>query len=58
LVGPDVWGRFKTGRVGFLWYHTEVLRGLENRIPASRSVAGLRRVLSELVEGTGWGAPS
>jgi (p)ppGpp synthase/HD superfamily hydrolase len=53
MVGSDVWGRFKTGRVGFLWYHTEVLRGLENRIPASRSVAGFRRVLTELVDDAG-----
>lgn len=47
-IGDDVWTRFRTGREGFIWYHREVLRVLEERIPASRSVRQLRSELTHL----------
>ncbi len=48
--GPEVWARFKTGMEGFLWYHTSALDALERRVPRSRSVARLQRVLVEIAE--------
>jgi predicted outer membrane protein len=46
--GPKVWDRFNAGRQDFIWYHHEVLRVLEHRLPDSRSVALLRQVLRDL----------
>jgi (p)ppGpp synthase/HD superfamily hydrolase len=46
--GPAVWDRFNAGPQDFLWYHREVLRVLEARLPDSRSVALLRQVLRDL----------
>ena len=47
-IGDEVWSRFKTGREGFIWYHDQVLAGLEQRIPESRSVTLLREEVSRL----------
>lgn len=46
--GEHVWDRFATGREGFLWYHDAVMAVLQRKLPDSRSVARLRRVLDEL----------
>jgi (p)ppGpp synthase/HD superfamily hydrolase len=46
--GPAVWDRFNAGPHDFIWYHREVLRVLEERLPGSRSVALLRQVLDQL----------
>lgn len=50
LEGPDVWNRFKTGREGFIWYHTEVLQVLQQLVPRSRSVRLMEPVLRELAD--------
>jgi (p)ppGpp synthase/HD superfamily hydrolase len=39
--GDDVWTIFKTGRDGFFWYNDQLHDLLEQRIPDSRSVAGI-----------------
>ncbi|MFC6287583.1 HD domain-containing protein [Nocardioides sp. GCM10027113] len=38
LTDDEIWDRFQTGREGFLWYHSQVLEILQQRLPKSRSV--------------------
>jgi (p)ppGpp synthase/HD superfamily hydrolase len=53
ISGDEVWGRFKTGREGFFWYHARVLDLLQRRLPCSRSVQLLARDLSQLQSSAG-----
>lgn len=48
LGQEDVWDRFKTGMEGFIWYHEEVWRVLDDLLPNSRSVRLLRSALDEI----------
>lgn len=48
LFGSEVWTRFTTGRDGFLWYHDQMLRGLQKQLPTSRSVQRLEGVMQAL----------
>lgn len=50
LTGPAVWDRFKTGRVGFLWYHETLVDELQKLTPASRSCAQLALELRRLTD--------
>ena len=54
-VGDEVWGRFKGGRDGTLWYYDTVANVLRRRWP-SPLTADLQREVDELLTVTGWSA--
>ena len=48
LVGEAVWGRFNAAREEQAWYYRELLRIFRERLPASRNLPELARVVGEL----------
>src|SRR4029079_13786090 len=46
--GEDVWSRFNAGRAEQAWYYGELLGIFERRVPASRNLPELRRVIATL----------
>lgn len=48
VLGSSVWARFNAGPSDFIWYHREVLRVVDERLPGSRSASLLATTLDEL----------
>jgi GTP pyrophosphokinase len=48
IFGPEVWKRFKRGRVAQIWYFEELLKIFEKKCPGWRIVDELKRTTDEL----------
>jgi hypothetical protein len=48
--GEAVWSRFNAGRDEQAWYYGELLATFERRLPLSRNLPELRRVIRGLFE--------
>jgi (p)ppGpp synthase/HD superfamily hydrolase len=49
-IGPEVWSRFKRGRIQQLWYFGELIKVYEERCPNWRIVKELQRTVEELAQ--------
>lgn len=52
MVGEAVWARFNAARADQAWYYGELLRIFRERLPASRNLPELARVVGELFPGS------